>query len=103
MLISRAKYNTLLEDKEVALRESTRLRYKLNNVVSKWDKLVDKINSKGGQDFLDKATIHPVVRLNEFTKKDINTLIKMTHPDKNKQSDISVEMTRRLLELRKTK
>ena len=57
-----------------------------------WNNLIEELNSKGGQEFLDKAVL--------FSDKEINTLIRLCHPDKHNQSTASNDITAKLLKIR---
>lgn len=70
-----------------------------NKLVNKWDKLVKLINSKGGQQFLDHATIDDQ-QTSQFTKEDIQSLIRLCHPDKHNNSVAATRMTQLLLKMR---
>lgn len=55
--------------------------------------LIDQINQKGGQAFLDRES-------SEFTPEEIKDLIVLCHPDKHGDSQKSVKLTQKLLNLR---
>lgn len=66
-------------------------------LLSQWNWLVDKVNAKGGEVFLENA----VMPTPPFTEDEINFLIRVSHPDRNKGSDVSNEVTKKLLAMRK--
>jgi hypothetical protein len=63
-----------------------------------WNQLVDKINEKGGEQFLQKATIP---RVAQFSKEEIAKLIQLCHPDKHDGKPMAVEITQRLLDMKR--
>lgn len=70
-------------------------RSKYSELARSYNRLIEKINEKGGHDFLDNATIGI-----GFTKDEIGKLINLCHPDKHDGKKISTEMTAKLLKLR---
>jgi hypothetical protein len=68
-------------------------------VTGNWNELVERINAKGGEDFLDNAVLNPP---SQFTQEDVNRLIRLCHPDRHNNSDVSNEITKKLLQLRDT-
>lgn len=65
-----------------------------------WNSLVGRINSLGGEAFLQKATIHPPAP--QFTADDVQRLIMLCHPDKHDGKPIATEMTQKLLKLKES-
>lgn len=68
------------------------VRVELALLTVEWNKLVKKINKKGGEDFLEQKQV--------LSKEEIKTLISLCHPDKHNGKKSAVEITQRLLELR---
>lgn len=70
-----------------------KVRYQV--LLSEYNGLVGKINSRGGESFLygDYS--------NQFSEDEIKTLITLCHPDKHQQKQSAVEMTQKLLAMRK--
>lgn len=64
-------------------------------LVRKWNNLVDRVNAIGGE----KALSGNVNTLN-MSEDDIKRLLQLCHPDRHRNSDLSVEMTQKLLQLR---
>lgn len=69
-----------------------------NELNQKWNQLVNAINNKGGQNFLDNATLNGP---SQFTPAEIDTLIRLCHPDKHGNSAAANSITQRLLGMRK--
>lgn len=63
--------------------------------VSKYNKLVDEYNK-----LLESKSGHTVVTSNDFSKKDIDTLLRLCHPDKHDGKESATRMTQMLLEMR---
>lgn len=73
-------------------------RNKYESLLNEFNKLVDVINKKGGKQFLDHGVIAPP---DQFTQDELRTLINLCHPDKHNGKETAVEMTQKLLALRK--
>lgn len=73
-------------------------RNKYDNLLLEFNKLVSIINEKGGQEFLDNATIGP--KGIDLTQDDLKTLIQLCHPDRHDGKKSAVEITKKLLLLR---
>lgn len=58
----------------------------------KWNELVDRINDKGGEAFLQRAIL-----LDEDT---VSAMIRLCHPDKHNNSETANRITKLLLEMR---
>lgn len=90
MFVLRAKYNSLA-------RDCLRLQRIADELATKWSNIVDVINAKGGQNFLDNAVLNPKP---QFSQEEIRRLILLCHPDKHEGKQIAVEMTQKLLQLK---
>ena len=82
MFILKSTYLEYLESHVATLKEYRKLE-------KKWNDLVDRINEKGGEQFLNST---------QFTKSNIRELIILCHPDKHNNSDLSTRVTKKLLE-----
>ena len=69
------------------------LQDKFRDLQSQWNYVVNKINKKGGEKFLDDGII--------LSKDTIESLIILCHPDKHNNSVRSQEIKKKLLDLRK--
>ncbi len=78
--------------------ENLVLSCKLFDLANKWGALVDRINAKGGEQFLKEAKLAPPAQLNN---DEIKNLLFLCHPDKHGGSQKAEEMTKRLLEMRR--
>ena len=74
-----------------------RLQRITEDLTKEWNDIVDLINSKGGQNFLDNAVLNPKP---QFSQEEIRKLISLCHPDKHDGRQIAVEMTQKLLQLK---
>ena len=74
------------------------LELELARLQRDWNDLVRRINKKGGEAFLETGRVGASVGLSE---DEIAKLLRLCHPDKHDGRAIAVEMTQRLLELRK--
>ena len=75
--------------------EMMQMKVKYSILLSQWNSLVDKINARGGESFLydeDKK---------QLSDDEIKTLINLCHPDKHQQKQSAVDITQKLLAMRK--
>lgn len=70
------------------------LRLEHMALMSRWNKLVGRINEKGGEAFLEGSA--PA----EISDDDIRRLLQLCHPDKHDGKAAAVEMTQKLLSIR---
>lgn len=96
MFVSRAKYNKVVHENMQLRLEIISVSLDLDILRNKWNSLVDKLNRKGGQDFIDNAELGKKV----FTKEEIEVLISLCHPDKHCGSKKAEEITKKLLSMR---
>lgn len=68
-----------------------------DRLLEKWNRVVQQINAKGGDAFLEKGTL---AAPNPFSQEDIRRLISLCHPDKHDGKPMAVEMTQKLLSLK---
>lgn len=68
-----------------------------NRVTTRLNALIDIINANGGEDFL-------LMKLqSQFSEEELTKLINLCHPDKHDGKPMAVEMTQKLLTLKKGK
>lgn len=71
---------------------------KYNSLVSEHNRLVNLINKKGGQRFLDKGTIaHPKPSL---SLSEVKSLIMLCHPDRHDGKESAKQATQMLLKMK---
>jgi hypothetical protein len=70
-------------------------RLELEKLLKEWNELVSKINAKGGVAFLNGT------EAKQLDDEDIKRLLMLCHPDKHDGKPMAVEMTQKLLALRK--
>jgi hypothetical protein len=68
---------------------------RFNQLVRKWNHLVDQVNAAGGISALNRSTNQTVL-----TASDIKRMLQLCHPDRHRNSELSVQITQRLLALR---
>jgi hypothetical protein len=79
------------------------LQAKFNRLLAEHNAIVHEINRKGGREFLDKARIIGVndIMNGVLNANDIKRLLMLCHPDRHDGKQSAVEMTQRLLLIRK--
>ncbi len=70
-------------------------------LVKQWNDLTKLINSKGGQQFLDSNPVTGASPVTGFSNDDINKMIRLCHPDKHANSEMSNYITSILNGLKK--
>lgn len=91
MFVSQRKYDGMVQR---AIKAEARL-YALQG---RWNGLVERINVKGGEKFLESATIQP-----QFTKDELTKLVLLCHPDKHGGKPMANEITKKLLAIKNGK
>jgi predicted nuclease with TOPRIM domain len=71
---------------------------KLNQLIRKWNRLVDRVNAAGGERILNGTS--PAANTLGLTTVDIKRMLQLCHPDRHNNSDLAVEITQKLLALR---
>lgn len=88
----RSAYDKLLVDQFSLSITHEKLMREYNN-------LVKTINEKGGQKFLDNATVGSA-SINGIDADDIKKIILLCHPDKHDGKKIAIDITKKLLSIR---
>ena len=91
MLVFQSKY-------EGVLKRAIRAEAHLYALQDQWNKLVLRVNAKGGESFLSKAVIRPVP---QFTEDELAKLVLLCHPDKHDGKPMATEMTQKLLAIKR--
>ena len=86
-------------EREKRQREKVELYYGLldrkhDKLIGDYNRLVRKINAKGGSAFLNGD---PAPQL---THKEVNQMLMLCHPDRHDGSDLSVTVTRKLITIK---
>ena len=89
----------LLSTYNKALERAVRAEMNYYAIQAKWNVLIRRINEKGGEDFLDNATLKPKQQA-QFTPDELTKLILLCHPDKHDGKTMATEMTQKLLALK---
>lgn len=92
MIVSQAKYDAMVQR---AIRAEAHGLV----LIDRWNKLVERINKKGGEHFLNNATLAKAPL--QLTQDELTRLILLCHPDKHSGKAMAVEMTQKLLALKK--
>lgn len=88
----------LTQEVKIACRLIAKERREHEHLERKWASLVNQINRKGGQEFLDRGSMGG--SKSKFSGQDLKSLITLCHPDKHKGSSLATEITQKLLEMR---
>lgn len=88
MFIFKSTYEEILLDKlnsEIAFK----------TLLIKWNDLVDKLNEKGGDSFLNGK-----IKKDQFSKEELRDLLILCHPDKHNGNEKSTKITQRIVAMR---
>lgn len=94
MLMFKSTHEKEIESLKIQLKAKDELRCKYYKLKVKWNNLVERINEKGGESFLDGDST-------QFSQDDIRRLLQLCHPDKHNSSTLSLDMTQKLNALKK--
>jgi urease accessory protein UreF len=102
-LTDRLNYAKRMAEHETEMRElyeqlADQRGAKLNQLIRKWNHLVDRVNAAGGERILNGTA--PAANTLGLTSMDIKRLLQLCHPDRHRNSDLAVEITQKLLALR---
>ncbi|HEY0955778.1 MAG TPA: hypothetical protein VGE36_13520 [Roseateles sp.] len=96
MFVTRSTYNAALAEARTALEVAQVWKRRHNELLKEWNALVTKLNAKGGEAFLTGQASAP-----ELGADDIKRLLQLCHPDRHDGKPMAVEMTRKLLALKR--
>ena len=85
---------------ERALGELVDTRLQLAGLMRQWNRLVERVNEKGGEDFLERGVL-PEDAPAVLSEDDITKLLQLCHPDKHGGKKSAQDMTAKLLGMRK--
>ena len=94
MFVSKTRYKRLEADFAAIAQLATHYKTEHSKLVAEWNALVRRVNAKGGEEFLDSPST-------QLTQDEIKKLLQLCHPDKHGGKQLAVDMTARLLLLRK--
>ena len=92
--------NKLREERNQEARNALNWQIKHETLQAKWNGLVTLINRKGGQDFLDNASLSGPRTLHQFSDDELRSLLQLVHPDKHGGKQSAVTMTQKINALR---
>lgn len=68
---------------------------------AKWNDLVERVNKKGGEAFLNHGELYGFVKPSQqFTDDELRSLLQLVHPDKHNGKQSAVNMTKKINQLR---
>ena len=81
------------------LMESVFTRHDYNKLLKEYNELVELINKKGGEAFLNHGIL-PNNKKPQFSQDEIRTLLQLCHPDKHDGKQSAQDITAKLLSMR---
>jgi predicted nuclease with TOPRIM domain len=95
MFVFKTTYNKLKKlHKELNINYKQLLQEYLK-LLNNWNDLIEQINSKGGQVFLDQD-----IKENYFSDEELKQLLMFVHPDKHQNSKLAIILTQKINNLR---
>lgn len=85
---------------EAVLAELYQLQIKHSLITAKWNGLVKRINSLGGEEFLQTARMTGHEAPSQFTDAELRSLLQLVHPDKHGGKESAVTLTQKINALR---
>lgn len=98
MFVTQTIYNKLARELNSAILHLETYKKAHARVTGNWNELVERINAKGGEDFLEHGVLNPP---SQFSKEEVDRLVRLCHPDKHNGSIVANEITKKLLKLKK--
>ncbi len=95
MFVTKSKYNEAVARADALWRIAAEHKRDLEALAAKWNRIVRQINSG---ELVSKSS----VKTSELTRAEVDTLIRLCHPDKHGGSQSANDITARLLGLRNT-
>ena len=85
MFVRQSKYDT-------ACRDNLVLSVKHQLLLAEYNALVERINDRGGEEFLTSA----VIGNENFTVEELKRMVRLCHPDKHNGNKTSLTITKKL-------
>lgn len=107
MFVSRSKYNNVLKQRNKSQTEAVLLATQVitlstefKSLREKWEELVTKVNSKGGEAFLNHGELYGFNKSEtQFTNEELKVLRRLVHPDKHGNSVSANNLTAKINQL----
>jgi hypothetical protein len=94
MFVLKSTYTALDKRYDDLVYRYDTLSIQHRSLIRQLNNLVDRINAKGGEAFLNGNTNK------QLGKEDIRRLLQLCHPDKHNNSTLSQDMTQKLLKMK---
>jgi len=91
MFVTTKTYNELI-------RKYNELNDQHTELLGKHNELVIRINQLGGEVFLAQG--EHLFKSSQFTRDDVDKLVRLCHPDRHGGKESAIEMTQKLLSMR---
>lgn len=89
-----------LETQEANNRTFSVLK-QFNELQAKWNDVIERINEKGGEAFLNHGELYGFAKPSkQFTDDELRSLLQLVHPDKHGGKQSAVNMTQKINQLR---
>lgn len=100
MFVSQSKYDKAIRERNEASLQCLKWQQHASERLSKWNNLIERINSLGGEEFLTHAKIGNHSTNTQFTDAELRSLLQLVHPDKHDGKQSAVTLTQKINQLR---
>lgn len=101
MFVSRSKYDKAILERNHEKACFVRLQVDHLELRRKWNDVMQKINAKGGEEFLLFGKLEGKVNtVHQFTDDELRSLLQLVHPDKHGGKESAVRLTQKINALR---
>lgn len=99
MFVKQSTYDKLLTQFHTLGHAYTKLMHSKNALLREWNAMIEKINAKGGEEFLEHGVLRPRLPA-QFTAQELRELVQLCHPDKHPGKESAHRLSIKLNALR---
>lgn len=104
MFVRQSTHDEVVKERNSLSFDCAIWKIKFFDLQKEWNKLIDKINTKGGQSFLDNGVLPDVFgnarSKKQFTDDELRSILQLVHPDKHGGKESAVRITKLINEMR---
>lgn len=102
MIVLQSTFDKVRQQRDHEKSVAIHWQIKHSELQSRWNKVVEQINAKGGEDFLKFGTLNNDApkTVHQFTDDELRSLIQLVHPDKHDGKESAVRLTQKINDLR---
>lgn len=97
MFVRASTYERVLKERNAEAKDALYWTQAYLELQNQWNKLVDMVNRKGGNAFLEHGVMPSAVRnVSQFTDEELRSLLRLVHPDKHNGRDVATKMFQKI-------